>query len=245
MARPLSCFTLVAAAAMLSAGCSTPLPATASYGLSGVPALNDYCLAAQRLVSRTNYPVEVVIHDDFDDFVRSKAVIQGPQIQQYNWINADDMVVGVSCKLKSADHLNVSFGEGTAGPDGLCQDMNRAVFAEIRRRGVGLPFAAVMFEASENVSNTSEPGMTGPDWLKAYEATWVSDDNVLHVRAKGFRVDFTDPRFAKSPPQFRGIHYCHFLSPTYFAALLQGDAAAGVTIGQEVDLSRFPNRNAQ
>lgn len=225
-----------------------PLLAIALAGCSGgdefalreTPAVDDYCREAQRLVTRTTYPVRVQIHEDFDAFVKSKAVIDGPTIQQYVWRNEDGNAVGISCKLKSADHLNLSFGEGTAGPDGACQDMNRAVFEKVRYGNLRPAYDKIIFDPVETVTNEEEPGMTGPDWLAPFQPAWSDDAGALHIRAKGFQVDFTDERFAAAPPRFRGIHYCHFVAPGYLGALLEGRAEPGIEIGRIVDTSGPP-----
>ena len=216
----------------------TALPATwaASPALESIPDADQYCRAAQRVVTRTDQPVELVVHEQFDAFVKSKAVIEGPQIQQFNWQD-ENGVFGISCKLKSADHLNLAFGDGTAGPDGLCQDMNRAVYSLILPTITQRAYDAVAFDPQETVSNTEQPGMTGPDWLAPYAATSVSDNGTLVIRTKGFIVNFTDPQFEQAPPRFRGVHYCHFLAPEHLRALLQGKAEPGIVIGRAVDTS--------
>ena len=213
------------------------------FGVSVLPPLDEYCRAAQRVVTRTEQPVELVVHDSFDAFVSSKAVIEGPTIQQYHWYDDDGQILGVSCKIKSADHLNLTFGEDTAGPDGVCQDLNRAVYGLVAAR-VGEPaFDQVLFDPLETVVNEDEPGMTGPDWLKPYTMTYLDDANALHIRAKGFLVDFTDPQFERAPARFRGIHYCHFIAPAHLEALLRGKAQPGAVIGQEIDPNRpMPDR---
>ena len=212
--------------------------------VAAVPSIPDFCLVAQQTITRTMQPVAVRLHDSFEAFVKSKAVIPDedgaiPEIQQFQWFDPSGAVVGVSCKLKSADHLNLVYGDGTAGPDGLCQDMNRRVYLALTDSAGDLRFATVVFDDKEAVMNDGQPGMTGPDWLKPYEMTYVDDDNRLHVRAKGFRVDFTDPRFARAPARFRGVHYCHFIAPEHLLAVMTGDAEPGAIIGREVDTSGY------
>ncbi len=231
--RLVACLLLIS----VCAGCGG---AQDPFALSGIPPLDRYCIAAQRLVTRTEIPVRLQLHDDFTAFVKSKALIDGPVIQQYNWRDASGRIVGISCKLKSADHLNRVFGPASAGPDGRCQDMNRAVFEHVAPRAADPDpaYSRVVFEPDELAGDESEPGMTGPDWLRPYTATWVDDSRTLHIRAKGFVVDFDDPRYAQAPPRFRGVHYCHFLAPQYLRELLLGMAAPGAVIGREVDTSR-------
>jgi hypothetical protein len=189
-------------------------------------------------------PVDVRVHDSFDGFVKSKAIIPDaagaiPEIQQFPWFDPQGAIVGVSCKLKSADHLNLVYGDGTAGPDGLCQDMNRRVYQALMVAARTLRYTTVVFDANELVMDDERPTMTGPDWLMPYAVTVVDDDGRLHVRAKGFLVDFTDPRFARAPARFRGVYYCHFIAPDYLLALMTGDAEPGAVIGREVDLSGY------
>ena len=234
MRRPDLAIALLPAVLLVACGGGNGAP-----GLDELPEIADYCLAAQRVVTRTEVPMQVIVHEDFDAFVKSKAVIEGPEIQQYNWTDEQGRVFGISCKLKSADHLKLTYGDDAAGPDGLCQDMNRAVFEQIAPRSPDITpaYTEVVFEPQEAVWNDEEPGMTGPDWLAPYEATWTDEQGRLHIRAKGFRVDFTDPAFEKVPPRFRGIHYCHFLSPGYLAALMLGEAEPGAIIGRNPDMA--------
>jgi hypothetical protein len=208
------------------------------------PSIPEYCRVAQQVVTRTMQPVDVRMHDSFDGFVKSKAIIPDvpgaiPEIQQFQWLDSHGVIVGVSCKLKSADHLNLVYGDGTAGPDGLCQDMNRRVYQLLNGSARNLRYTTVIFDENESVTNAEQPGMTGPDWLKPYEVTYVDDDGRLHVRAKGFRVDFTDPQFARAPARFRGIHYCHFIAPDHLLGVMTGSAEPGVVIGREVDTSGY------
>lgn len=209
-----------------------------------VPPLAEYCRVAQQIVTRTAQPVDVRIHGSFDDFVKSKAVIADTEgalaeIQQFHWFDDGGALVGISCKLKSADHLNLVYGDGTAGPDGACQDMNRHVYRALAADVDDPVYRQVVFDADETVWNEEQPGMTGPDWLRPYVATGVDANGRLLVRAKGFRVDFTDPRFAAVPARFRGVHYCHFIAPEHLRGVLNGDASPGVVIGREVDTSGF------
>ncbi len=208
--------------------------------LRELPSEDKFCQAAQKLTARTPARLELVVHEDFNAFVKSKAIIDGPngpQIQQYNWTDDAGNLLGVSCKLKTAEHLNLALGEGTAGGEGVCQEFNREVFRLISQWVNPIAYTTVVFDEQETVENPEQPGMTGPDWLAPYEMTYVTGDNELHVRAKGFVVEFTDPRFARAPARFRGVHYCHYVAPGHLKAILQGDVEPLTVIGREVDTS--------
>lgn len=218
---------------ILLAGCGAnpPRPETAP-----PTAIADFCLEAEAYVVRTEVRPALQVHADFTSFVKSKASIEPLTIHQYVWYadEARTRPVMVSCKLKNADHLNTVFGSGTAGPESRCQDLNRLNYTRLRARLAPAGQEPVVFDGNEEVSNVENPGMTGPDWLKPYKMTYRDEANVLHVRSKGFRVDWLDPRYQAMPGRFRGVQYCHFIAPEYLADLLLGKVAAGIVVGQEV-----------
>lgn len=224
---------LLAAAviAAASAGCtSRPAP------IAGSPPLEEFCLEAQRVVVRTDLKPQLVVHKDFDSFVKSKAVIEPLTIQQYVWYENEDpsRPMMISCKLKSADHLNEVFGAATSGGNGRCQDMNRLTYERVRASLGAVNVEPLMFDPAEEVSNADNPGMTGPDWLKPYAMTSRDDAGRLEVHSKGFRVDWTDTRFAATPARFRGVQYCHLVAPDYLARLVTGKVKPGVAVGRDV-----------
>ena len=104
MRRPDLAIALLPAVLLVACGGGNGAP-----GLDELPEIADYCLAAQRVVTRTEVPMQLIVHEDFDAFVKSKAVIEGPEIQQYNWTDEQGRVFGISCKLKSADHLKLTY----------------------------------------------------------------------------------------------------------------------------------------
>ena len=238
----LLCLAVVASSCVTGACGSAPESSRVT-----VPTVDEYCRVAQRIVTRTDQPVDLRIQDSFDGFVKSKAIIpeEGgaiPEIQQYNWIDDEAVVVGISCKLKSADHLNLVYGDGTAGPDGACQDMNRYVFDALRIDAADYAYDSVAFDPTEQPQTRGvEPveGGPGPQWLQSYTATLEEPAGVLNIRTKGFTVDFLDPRFAQAPARFRGVHYCHFIAPDHLRAVVAGAVPAGVEIGREVDLAKY------
>lgn len=209
---------------------------------TAAPPLAEFCLEAQRVIVRTGVTPALVLHPDFDGFVKSKAAIEPLTIHQYVWYAEADPAqpVMVSCKLKSADHLNEAFGPGTSAGNGLCQDMNRLTYDRVRDALKPALVEPVIFDPQEEVRNAENPGMTGPDWLKPYEMTWRDDAGVLHVRSKGFRVDWTDPKFAAMPGRFRGVQYCHLIAPEYLSLLVSGKATAGLMVGRDVATMPMP-----
>jgi len=205
--------------------------------------LSNFCMEAQQIIVRTEVPVDLVIHEDFNAFVKSKAIIDGPdgkpEIQQYNWLDEDGNALGVSCKLKNTDHLTMTYGAGSAGPDQPCQEMNRRTLAAVSEE-LGLQafsvYKAVVFDPDETPGNPENPGMTGPEWLKPFimaDARYHQGTPELRIKTKGFIVEFSDPRYQKAPARFRGVHYCHFIAPQHLKALLLDQAFPPTSIGRD------------
>ena len=229
--------------ALILTGCTTHTM-TDPFAPTALPPTDRFCLTAQRLVTRTDLPMQMQLHGDFDAFVRSKATIDGKTatIHQFNWVSADGRVIGISCKLKNTDHLVATYGEGSAGPDGSCHDMNRAVYELVRKEVVAPRYRSVVFDPNETVFNAKEPGMTGPDWLAPFTLTSVDPDGSLRIHTKGFIVNFLDPQYAQMPERFRGVHYCHFIAPEHLRDLLAGRVEAGAVIGRAVTATAPPPR---
>jgi hypothetical protein len=217
------------AALLLPAFTNAP---AASQGLSEIPANDTYCLEAQRIVTRTDVPMQLVVHADFEAFVKSKAVIEGPTIHQYNWLDADDNIQGISCKMKSADHLNIQFGGGSAGPDGLCHDMNYQVYKLLLQNIEQPAYDPTTFDLNEKLVSEEQSSMIGPEWLLPFTLTYLDAADGLHVATKGFVIEFSDQRFQKFPDSWRGTHYCHLIAPEYLQRLLQGTAEPGAVVGR-------------
>jgi hypothetical protein len=231
--------TLILLAALLVTACASQQTNTFELGM--IPATNSYCLEAQRIVSRTTIPMQLIVHEDFNAFVKSKTSIEGPTIHQFNWYDPESNIQGISCKMKSADHLNMAFGAGAAGPDGFCQDMNRQVYQLLLQKTANPALIPVEFDLSESIKSKEQSNMIGPIWLKPFTMTYLDPAGVLHIATKGFVVNFADPRYQKFPPSWRGTHYCHLIAPKYLASLLNGEAAAGAIVGREAERLRLPS----
>jgi pimeloyl-ACP methyl ester carboxylesterase len=206
--------------------------------LEAMPA--EFCKEAQRVVSRTDVIGDVTVHAEFYDFVKSKTSIDPLSLHAFVWADDHGGAVAISCKLKSADHLNTAFGAGVAGPDGLCQDLNRVTVDQVRATLREPIDRHVVLDEDEDVFSDEDPPSTGRAWLEPFELTYDDDAENLHVRAKGFRVDWTDPRFAMLDGRVRGVHYCHFIAPAYLRDVLTGRANPGATVGRAVYPAEAP-----
>ncbi|MCC5795442.1 MAG: hypothetical protein JJT85_12035 [Chromatiales bacterium] len=222
------------AVSLLVAACAAQPASDRVIGSVPLP-LEQFCLEAQQVVINTRHPFLVELHRDTEAFIRSKAEIDPPRVHQFIWYEdeAQTLPAMVSCKLKSADHLNLVFGEGTAGPPGTCQDMNRLTLERaLAARGGAAP--PVRLEPARTMLDDDEPGMSGPLWLLPHALATRDEAGTLVIDARGFLVEFLDPRFLEAPPPFRGVQYCHFIAPGYLKRLLDGEVEPGQYFGIDI-----------
>ncbi len=208
-----------------------------------LPATDIFCLTAQQVVSNTRLPANLVVHDDFDAFVKSKAPIEsdGPMIHQYNWRDEDGRLLGFACKMNSSDHLRLEFGADSAGPEGYCHDMNRYVHARLQQSLAGRDVRAVVFEPSESLATTEQQNMIGPRWLQPFQITRTEPyDDAVHIETRGFVIEFSDPRYQKFPPSWRGTHYCHLIAPEHLRGLMTGEVSPGKMMARKPTRGRTP-----
>ncbi|MCS6947041.1 MAG: hypothetical protein NZM12_05450 [Steroidobacteraceae bacterium] len=202
-----------------------PVPWLASCALqsnspvaSGLWPIDRFCSEAQRVSAATPLRAANVIHGDFDAFVKSKPRIRPLETQQYHWFEAEGSarLKMISCKMKTADHLRTEYGESQAGAEGTCAALNQRtidlVLAQVRRPR----FNRVLTDPDELTTS-------GPVWLAPYEIAYRGADGALHVKSKGMRNDWLDPRYLDAPPQFRGTRYCHLIAPEYLRRILLGE----------------------
>lgn len=186
--------------------------------------LADFCSRAQQIIVETSLQPSNEIYDDFDAFTKSKPTVDPLVTMQYVWPEQHEQggAQRVSCKMKTADHLQASHGVHSAGEDIGCRGVNQRILTEVmatmtdseRSRLTGDPDRTLIF-ADDIVTNQ------GPMWLEPYPMV-ARQGELLIIQAKGMRNDWTDPRYVNAPPQFRGTRYCHLITPSYLKALLLG-----------------------
>ena len=196
---------------------------------SSPPLVDEFCTEAQHLLAATPLAAENVVYTDFDEFVKSKAAPKPLITRQFIHYAADQpgLPERISCKLKSADHLNSEYGAGSAGHEGTCQAVNGLTLERVRMaRGHSDQPSGVFKKV---VLDPDEVGPSGVVWLKPYAMVRVDADNVLHIKSKALYVSWHDERFLKMPARFRGTHYCHLIAPSYLRRLLDGEVVVDPT----------------
>ena len=215
-----------AALALLAlAGCATP---GGGASRPAVPRVTDdrFCVAAQALITGSRVTALNTVYTDYQAFVESKPAPRPLATRQYAWFEdaAHTLPRMVSCKMKTADHIRVEYGADQVGDDTSCAAVNeltlRAVLGSLTRA----ERRRLKFDAGRNV--VFEPDLVttnGPVWLEPFAVLRVAPDGALHVKSKGMKNDWLDPKLAKAEPRFKGTRYCHFVAPEYLKRALLGD----------------------
>ena len=220
-------FGSVATCALLA--CATTSPTPRADRPDPVTAVASFCTEAQRAIAGTTLEARNIVHRDYDAFVTSKPAVRPLETQQYNWYldAAQTQLRMISCKMKTTDHLRTEYGADRATLEGSCALLNERTLQAVtgafsRSKRGGLRFDGgrrVVFDPDETTTQ-------GPEWLKPYDIAYLDVSGALHVKSKGMRNDWLDPRIADRPPRFRGTRYCHLIAPDYLRRLLLGEVTA-------------------
>jgi hypothetical protein len=213
------------------AACSTTGRPPAVTG-SGGPPLQQFCGEAQKIIAKTTLPVETIVVPTKDEFGPSKATVR-PLSTRQMLVYGDDaptQLRQISCKMKTADHIVAEYGPGTAGPEGLCADINRSTLESVMRGFAASGQRRLKYGGGKDVVFDPEQVTTnGFEWLAPYPIAWQGPDGRLHVMAKAQRNDWLDARYFGADPKFRGTRYCHLIAPDYLRGILLGEIAVGTT----------------
>lgn len=201
----------VAGVTWLITGCQT---------LTALPVTDaGFCARAQTAIVGAVPVSQTEVFSDFTAFTKSKPAVNPLQTRQFVRFQDGDpqRPTLVSCKMKTADHIVSEYGAGQAGEDRGCRYVNELTWRAVQASLPGKAQRSVAFD--EDIVTTD-----GPVWLAPYAYARVDASGVLHLQAKAMKNDWLDPRYANSPPQFRGTRYCHLIAPEYLRRLLQGEA---------------------
>ena len=202
----------------LTAGATIPLRASETISA-------DFCTQAQQWIVGTSIRSNNTVFEDFEAFTKSKPEIDPLVTTQYSWPQRSKggAVMQVSCKMKTADHLQTVHGAEAVVADIGCRGVNTKIFEEVIAAMTDEERSALAFVPGETLIFEDDIVTNqGPVWLEPY-AMVRRDASRLIIQAKGMQNDWNDTRYANAPARFRGTRYCHLISPNYLRALLLGE----------------------
>jgi hypothetical protein len=189
--------------------------------------VQNFCADAQKIVGNTQRVAGNIFYQDYEAFVKSKPRVNPLETDQYHWYEDDarTRLKMISCKMKTSDHIRTEYGANSAGEQGSCALANRATLYNVLATITDAERPRLKFDGGRAVVlDPDELTNMGPVWLEPYAMAYIGADAALHIKSKGMRNDWLDPRYASAPPQFKGTSYCHLVAPAYLRRLLLGEA---------------------
>jgi hypothetical protein len=139
----------------------------------------------------------------------------------------DGSPMRVSCKVKTADHLNAEYGPGSAVDPGLgCVDVNRDTARRVYARLDAGEQKRLRITAGSLVFEPDDSTFMGSNWVGEFPFAWTGGDGKLHLRARRLRVDWDNFWLSWAPDRLRGALYCHLVAPEYLRRLVLGETTA-------------------
>lgn len=211
---------------LLAIGVTTPAIAADFAATDLTVSAPEFCSVVQRRLEGTTMVSANVNHPDYEAFQQSKAEVQPLRTEQFieyrdPTAKADPM--RISCKVKTADHLNEVFGAGTAKESGSCEMIHREMAAAV---AASLAPGAAKIAVTDIVFDADDIKYMGSQWVSPYQYVYRDAAGKIHLKSKALLVNWTDIRFKLAPDRFRGAHYCHLIAPEYLAKLMTGAATA-------------------
>jgi hypothetical protein len=221
--RNVACLALGAALA----GCASDTrPVVVGQPIT-LPAINDYCAAAQKEIASSRVPARNVLVTDYAAFARATPSLQPLETLQYVGYADEKKSKArmISCKLHSAAQIRAAYGATAAGESTTCARLNRRTLDAVMismtdRQKKKMPF------------NGALPVALDPDELAASEALWLEGftmvqtdaGGTLRIRAKSLRAGNTALRRTSTSAQVTdGRQYCHLIAPDYLRRILVGE----------------------
>jgi hypothetical protein len=219
--RKVACLALGASLA----GCaSEPRPVVVGQPLT-LPALNDYCAAAQKEIASSRVPARNVIVTDYAAFSRASPSVKPLETLQYVGYTDDKRTKArmISCKLHSAERIRAEYGATAAGEPTTCARLNRrtldAVMVSLsERQKRKMPFKGalpVALDPDDQAANEAQ-------WLESFTMVQTDAGGTLRIRAKSLRAG-GNLRVRTNAPTTDGRQYCHLIAPDYLKRILTGE----------------------
>jgi hypothetical protein len=222
--RKAACLVASLGLGMFAAGCaSDPRPVVAATPFT-LPAVDQYCAAAQKEIATSRVTARNVLMTDYQAFSRAKPSAKPLETMQYTGY-ADDKRTKprmISCKLHSAERIRAEYGATAAGESTTCARLNRRTLDAVMltltdRQKKKMPFKGavpVMLDADDVATTEAQ-------WHETFTMVQTDAGGTLRIRAKSLRE--AAPQRVGSKTASAGGQYCHLIAPDYLKRILTGE----------------------
>jgi hypothetical protein len=230
--RRMACLALACAAA----GCASDRRPVVIAQPMGIPAVNDYCAAAQKEIASSRVPARNVLVTDYQAFARARPSVKPLETLQYvGYADSQHTKARViSCKLHSAERIRAEYGATAAGESSTCARLNRRTLDAVMlsltdRQKKKMPFKGTIGVALD----PDEQAASESQWLESFTMVETDAGGTLRIRAKSLRGEGA-VRVSSKPGTAGGRQYCHLIAPDYLKRILLGEV--------QPTKSEFPER---
>ena len=224
--RNAACLAFTVAGSWLVASCaSDPRPVVVGQP-TGLPALNDYCAAAQKEIASSRVPARNVLVNDYQAFSRASPSAKPLETLQFTGY-ADPQHAHarmISCKLHSAARIRAEYGATAAGEASSCARLNRRTLDAVMltltdKQKKKMPFkGAVPVMLEPDLQASSEA-----DWLEGFTMVETDAGGTLRIRAKSLGAGAATLRVSTRANPNASVQYCHLIAPDYLKRILTGE----------------------
>jgi hypothetical protein len=211
------------------AGCaSDPRPVVVGQP-NALPAINDYCAAAQKEIANSRVPARNVIVTDYAAFARATPSLSPLETLQYVGYSDDRQSKArmISCKLHSAERIRAQYGATAAGESTTCARLNRRTLDAVMvtlsdRQRKKMPFNGALPVALD----PDEQAASEAQWLEGFTMVQTDAGGTLRIRAKSLRAGSGTLRRTSTSASTTisdGRQYCHLIAPDYLKRILVGE----------------------
>lgn len=191
--------------------------------LSPLAFAGEFCGSAQQWIAQTDMQAEVVVYTDHQAFVESKAAIEPLTVPQFfsNPEGTAGIPRVVSCKMKTAEQINAVYGTdgAVAGSSQSCETVLSRLLETRFAQSAGQP---TKLGRNDFVIDEEDSTFIGPMWLDPwpFQPVTVDEEGFVHLLSRSLYVP--DAWYIPMPDRFKGVYYCHIISPVYLDALISG-----------------------
>jgi len=203
------------------------------------PDSEEFCQVIQQILANTAMVSNNTVFDNMPDYRSSKPSVD--PLNTYQIVTYDGaMPLVVSCKVKAADHIRLTYGEDKAGEQEFCPKVVRLIQAqavmELSREGL----AEASAKAKSFVVEDTELSITGSGYLSDFQPSYIAEDGRVHFISPGLHHDWDTWWGLIMPDKFIGQTYCHLPTVQYMKSIALGATEPGATLTTNEDAPTKP-----
>lgn len=182
----------------------------------------EFCGRAQNYIASTGLRSTSQVHDGRESFARTEPSAQPLTVHQYTAYDGPGRSGArtISCKLVAAAAIRAAHGQGSAGREATCGQVNRNTLEAVRGSLSPDERERARFDKTRKVVVDRDAMVPGPDAaFEPYELVTVDRRGALRIVARSW-TDAPPGTRGKAAEAATSRHHCQFIAPEYLRRLL-------------------------